>query len=148
RCSGCLAWWATEGGASAGSQGERHAAPIGHGRARRAGRSIVVVQAIDDAPRRVSGRVPPHNLEAEESLLGAMLLSRAAITAAVEGHVEASDYYKPAHTHVHEAIMALYGQGEPVDPVTVAEELRRAELLDAIGGRVTLLRIQAATPAS
>jgi replicative DNA helicase len=107
-----------------------------------------VVQAIDEARRRVSGRVPPHNIEAEESLLGAMLLSRDAITAAVEGRVEASDYYKPAHTHVHEAIMALYGQGEPVDPVTVAEELRRAELLDAIGGRATLLRIQAATPAS
>jgi replicative DNA helicase len=107
-----------------------------------------VVQAIDDARRRVTGRVPPHNLEAEESLLGAMLLSRDAITAAVEAHVEASDYYKPAHVHVHEAVMALYGQGEPVDPVTVAEELRRAELLDAVGGRAALLQIQAATPAS
>jgi replicative DNA helicase len=107
-----------------------------------------VVQAIDVARRRASGRVPPHNLEAEESLLGAMLLSRDAITAAVEGRVEASDYYKPAHTHIHEAIMALYGQGEPVDPVTVAEELRRASLLDAVGGRAALLRIQATTPAS
>ena len=57
-----------------------------------------------------------------------MLLSRDAITAAVEAHVEASDYYKPAHVHIHEAVMALYGQGEPVDPVTIAEELRRAEL--------------------
>jgi replicative DNA helicase len=107
-----------------------------------------VVQAIDDARRRRVGRVPPHNLEAEESLLGAMLLSRDAITAAVEAHVEASDYYKPAHVRVHEAVMALYGQGEPVDPVTVAEELRRAELLDAVGGRAALLQIQAATPAS
>ena len=56
-----------------------------------------MVQAIDDARRRMAGRVPPHNLEAEESLLGAMLLSRDAITAAVEAHVEASDFYKPAH---------------------------------------------------
>jgi replicative DNA helicase len=107
-----------------------------------------VVQAIDDARRQRAGRVPPHNLEAEESLLGAMLLSRDAITAAVEAHVEASDYYKPAHVHIHEAVMALYGQGEPVDPVTIAEELRRAEVLDAVGGRASLLRIQAATPAS
>ncbi len=107
-----------------------------------------MVQAIDDARRRATGRVPPHNLEAEESLLGAMLLSRDAITAAIEGHVEATDYYKPAHLHVHEAVMALYGQGEPVDPVTVAEELRRAELLDAVGGRAALLSIQAGTPAS
>jgi replicative DNA helicase len=107
-----------------------------------------VVQAIDEVRRRATGRVPPHNLEAEESLLGAMLLSRDAITAAVEAHVDATDFYKPAHTHVFEAIMALYGQGEPVDPVTVAEALRRAELLDALGGKATLLRIQAGTPAS
>jgi len=107
-----------------------------------------VVQSIEDVRRRSAGRVPPHNLEAEESLLGAMLLSRDAITAAVEARVDASDFYKPAHGHVFEAVMALYGQGEPVDPVTVAEELRRAELLDALGGKPTLLRIQAGTPAS
>jgi replicative DNA helicase len=92
--------------------------------------------------------VPPHNLEAEESLLGAMLLSRDAISAATEVRVEASDFYKPAHTHIFEAVMSLYGQGEPVDPVTVADELRRAELLDALGGRQALLRLQAQTPAS
>jgi replicative DNA helicase len=92
--------------------------------------------------------VPPHNLEAEESLLGAMLLSRDAITAAVEAHVDSSDFYKPAHGHIYEAIQSLHGQGEPADPVTVAEELRRADLLDAIGGRAALLQIQAGTPAS
>jgi len=107
-----------------------------------------VVQAIDSVRRRASGRVPPHNLEAEESLLGAMLLSRDAITAAVEAHVETSDFYKPAHGHIYEAIQSLHGQGEPSDPVTVAEELRRADLLDNIGGRVALLQIQANTPAS
>ena len=77
-----------------------------------------------------------------------MLLSRDAITAAVEVGVEAADFYKPAHTHLFEAVLSLYGQGEPVDPVTVAEELRRADLLDSLGGRTTLLRLQAATPAS
>jgi replicative DNA helicase len=107
-----------------------------------------VVQSIEEVRRRSTGRVPPHNLEAEESLLGAMLLSRDAITAAVEARVDASDFYRPAHTHIFEAVMALYGQGEPVDPVTVAEELRRAELLDVLGGKATLLRIQAGTPAS
>ena len=107
-----------------------------------------MVQAIDSVRRRASGRVPPHNLEAEESLLGAMLLSRDAITAAVEAHVETSDFYKPAHGHIYEAIQSLHGQGEPADPVTVAEELRRADLLDDIGGRAALLQIQANTPAS
>jgi replicative DNA helicase len=77
-----------------------------------------------------------------------MLLSRDAITVAVEIGVAAEDFYKPAHTHVFEAVLSLYGQGEPIDPVTVAEELRRADLLEALGGRQTLLRLQAATPAS
>jgi replicative DNA helicase len=77
-----------------------------------------------------------------------MLLSRDAIAAAVEIGVDAGDYYKPAHAHIHEAIFSLNGVGEPVDPVTVAEELRRASLLDAIGGKNAILRIQAGTPAS
>lgn len=98
--------------------------------------------------RRPEARIPPHNLEAEESLLGAMLLSRDAITAAVEAHVDGSAFYKPAHGHIFDAILGLYGQGEPVDVVTVAEELRREGLLEALGGRGTLLRLQAATPAS
>ena len=62
--------------------------------------------------------------------------------------METSDFYKPAHAHIYDAVMALYGVGEPVDPVTVADELRRADLLDLIGGRSALLRLQAETPAS
>jgi replicative DNA helicase len=107
-----------------------------------------VVQVIETARRRASGRVPPHNLEAEEALLGAMLLSRDAITASVEARVETSDFYKPAHGHVYEAVMSLYGQGEAVDNLTVAEELRRADLLDAIGGRDLLRNLAVGTPAS
>ncbi|MGH9116913.1 MAG: replicative DNA helicase [Acidimicrobiales bacterium] len=93
------------------------------------------------------GRVPPHNLQAEESLLGAMLLSRDAIAAAVEV-VAADDFYKPAHGHIFDAVTSLFAAGEPADPVTVAEELSRAGLLDAIGGPATLVSIQAATPAT
>ncbi len=109
-----------------------------------------MVQSIDEYRRHPSegGRVPPHNLEAEESLLGAMMLSRDALMAAVEAHVGSRDFYKPAHGHIFDAALSLYGQGEPVDPVTVAEELRSAGLLDGVGGRAVILRIQAATPAS
>src|SRR5437588_2730329 len=110
-----------------------------------------MVQSIDEARRRqrsTSARVPPHNLEAEQSLLGAMLLSRDAIAAAVNVHLTAEDFYKPAHGHVFEAVCSLYGQGEPVDPVTVAEELRRADLLEAMGGTATLISLQAGTPAT
>jgi replicative DNA helicase len=110
-----------------------------------------VVHSIDEARRRPNvdgGRVPPHNLEAEESLLGAMMLSREAIHVAIETHIGSADFYKPAHGLIFDAIYGLQSRGEPVDPVTVAEELRRADALDGIGGKATLLRIQASTPAS
>jgi replicative DNA helicase len=96
---------------------------------------------------RASGRVPPHNVEAEESLLGAMLLSKDAIAGAVET-VTGSDFYKPAHAHLFEAIVTLYGAGEPVDPTTVCEALRRAGVLDGLGGKQAVLRIQVGTPAA
>src|SRR5947209_4949429 len=109
-----------------------------------------MVQSIDDARRRQRGvgRIPPHNLEAEESLLGAMLLSGDAIASAVNIHLGADDFYKPAHGHVYDAICSLYAQGEPADPVTVAEALRRAGLLDALGGTAALISLQAGTPAT
>ncbi len=104
--------------------------------------------APERSSARPSGRVPPHNLEAEESLLGAMLLSREAVAVALEQRIKPEDFYKPAHGHIFEAIHLLYGQGEPVDPITVAEALRRADVLEGIGGSQALVRIQNATPAS
>ena len=101
----------------------------------------------DAGERRGAGRLPPQNLEAEEALLGAMLLSKDAIATAVET-VSAADFHRPAHAHLFEAIVTLYGAGEPVDPTTVAEALRRAGVLEALGGKQAVLRIQAATPAA
>jgi len=94
-----------------------------------------------------AGRVPPHDLTAEESLLGAMLLSRTAIDLGAE-IVSADDFYKPAHGHIFEAITSLSARGEPVDPVTVADELGRHDLLDASGGPSALTSLQASTPAT
>lgn len=94
-----------------------------------------------------SARVPPHNLEAEESLLGAMLLSRDAIADAVE-IASVEHFYRPAHAHVFEAISALYADGDPVDPVTVAEELERGGVLESIGGLDGLISLQLNTPAT
>jgi len=110
-----------------------------------------MAQSIDDARRRqkavVGARVPPHNIQAEESLLGAMLLSRDAIVASVEVQLSADDFYKPAHGHIYDAITSLYAQGEPADPVTVAESLRRAGVLEGLGGPSILITLQAGTPA-
>jgi replicative DNA helicase len=119
-----------------------------------------MVQALSDVRRRndaanqqapsnqaPGSRVPPHNLEAEESLLGAMLLSRDAIADATQ-ICSAEDFYKPAHGHIFDAIFRLYSKGEPADPVTVADELRRAGLMESIGGPATLISLQANTPAT
>ena len=76
-----------------------------------------------------------------------MLLSRDAIVDAVE-ICGADDFYKPAHGHVFDAVCSLYSQGEPVDPVTVADELRRGDLLEAVGGPASLISLQANTPAT
>jgi replicative DNA helicase len=108
-----------------------------------------MVQSLDDVRRRTQAavRVPPHNLQAEQSRLGAMLLSRDAIASAVET-CSSGDFYKPAHGHVFEAVTSLYSQGEPADPLTVADVLGRAGLLDAIGGLPALVSLQADTPAT
>ena len=91
-------------------------------------------------------RVPPHNVDAEKSLLGAMFLSDEAIGVSVERNLSADDFYKPAHQHIFDAVRALVSSSEAVDPVTVGDELRRAGLLDEIGGLDYLVELQNATP--
>lgn len=95
-------------------------------------------------------RQVPHNLEAEESLLGAMLLSSDAIDAALDAPaVTAADFYKPAHQPIFQAIVRLARNGDPVDPITVAGELG-PDITD-INGRPLLgglLSLQTNTPAS
>ena len=91
-------------------------------------------------------RAIPHNLEAEESLLGAMLLSRDAIGDALE-YCQGADFYKPSHAAVFEALTELHTRGDSIDPVSVSEELRRRDTYDLVGGTAALLELQANTPA-
>lgn len=79
-------------------------------------------------------RIPPHNLDAEQSVLGAMLESKDAIANVIE-ILESEHFYKPAHVEIYETILALYARGEAVDAITVADELTRRGKLDAIGGK-------------
>src|SRR4029450_121858 len=100
------------------------------------------------SPRRARGsRIPPHDLTAEESLLRAMMLEPEAIAAAA-GVVRADDFYKPAHSHIFDAVHALYAAGRPVAPFTVADELRRNGLLETVGGHQVLVDVMASTPAT
>ncbi|PSJ25421.1 replicative DNA helicase [Streptosporangium nondiastaticum] len=78
-------------------------------------------------------RVPPQDLDAEQSVLGGMLLSKDAIADVVEvlkGH----DFYRPAHETIYQAILDLYAKGEPADPITVAAELTKRGEITRVGG--------------
>jgi replicative DNA helicase len=86
-----------------------------------------------DTPSEDYGRQPPQDLAAEQSVLGGMLLSKDAIADVLE-KLRPSDFYRPAHQNVYDAILDLYGRGEPADAVTVAAELDRRGLLRRIGG--------------
>jgi replicative DNA helicase len=89
---------------------------------------------MDSAPPSEDfGRQPPQDLAAEQSVLGGMLLSKDAIADVLE-RLRPGDFYRPAHQNVYDAILDLYGRGEPADAVTVAAELDRRSLLRRIGG--------------
>jgi replicative DNA helicase len=77
--------------------------------------------------------VPPNNIEAEQSTLGAMLIDRVAIDV-VKGILQAGDYYRETHQLLHSVIVDLAAADKPVDLITVPEELRSRGKLDAIGG--------------
>ncbi|MTA70133.1 MAG: replicative DNA helicase, partial [Actinobacteria bacterium] len=100
----------------------------------------------DRGPRPMVNRVPPHNLSAEESVLGSILLSRDALDLIAELGLNVEHFYKPAHQHVFDAIRGLMATGNGVDVITVSDELRRAGLLDEIGGLPFLLGLQNSTP--
>lgn len=90
-------------------------------------------------------RIPPQNIEAEQSVLGAMLLSREAIDKAGEILSE-GDFYRPDNRIIFSAIMDLHSRNEAVDLVTVTEELRRMGKLDAIGGTTAITALSNAVP--
>lgn len=78
-------------------------------------------------------RIPPQNLEAEQSVLGSMLLDREAIAIVTE-LIRPTDFYRESHQKIFEAMLLLYDRGEPVDLITLSEELERQNLLENVGG--------------
>jgi len=90
-------------------------------------------------------RTPPQDIEAEQSVLGGMLLSKDAIADVVEV-LRGGDFYRPAHQLVYDAILDLYGRGEPADAVTVAAELTRTGLIGRVGGHQYLHTLIAGVP--
>jgi replicative DNA helicase len=96
----------------------------------------------------VQGIAPPHSIEAEQSVLGAMLLSEKVHYAYVlEVGLKADDFYRERHRLIYESMLELYNESEPIDVVTVAEHLRSRGKLDAAGGRGEIDSLAAAVPA-
>jgi replicative DNA helicase len=107
-----------------------------------------VARAVDDVPRLRPERVPPQNLEAEQSVLGSMMLSSEAIADVVE-LLHPEDFYRSAHRTLFETMRAIYARGDPVDIITTTEELKRSSVLEDIGGPLYVrdLSEQVPTPA-
>ena len=103
--------------------------------------------AVIDEQAARSPRVPPHSIDAEESVLGAVLLSSDAANVALEMlHVE--DFYKPGHQRIFEVIRELFDANEPIDAVTVSEGLRRDGSLQRMGGIEALTRLIDSVPST
>ena len=90
-------------------------------------------------------RIPPQNLDAEQAILGSLMVDRELMPVVTEV-LQRSDFYAPHHATIYEVLVNLYERGEPIDKVSVAEELRRRKLLDDVGGAEFLTQLLNAVP--
>ncbi len=103
------------------------------------------VSEYSSGPREDYGRTMPHDNQAEQSVLGGMMLSKDAIADVVEV-LRGVDFYKPAHENIYDAIVSLYGRGEPADAITVGDELTKNGEIERIGGIAYLHSLIASVP--
>jgi replicative DNA helicase len=106
---------------------------------------VSVVELPPRDEREAPDRTPPQDIAAEQSVLGAMLLSKDAIADVVEV-LRSEDFYRPAHQLVYDVALDLYGRGEPADAVTVAAELTRIGELGRVGGAPYVHTLVASVP--
>lgn len=86
------------------------------------------------------GKVPPHNLDAEKSLIGAVLIDEETL-ADISEHVTSKDFYDKRHGVIYGAIMRLYEKHKPVDLLTLTDELKRKDELESVGGSAYLTEL-------
>ncbi|MDQ3603383.1 MAG: replicative DNA helicase, partial [Actinomycetota bacterium] len=92
-----------------------------------------------------ASRVPPHDLDAERAVIGAMLVSETAVAAVAE-RLAAEDFYSEVHRIIYGAMMRLYSRGEPIDQLTLTNELRSVNEFERIGGRPYVFQIVESVP--
>jgi replicative DNA helicase len=92
-----------------------------------------------------ASRVPPHDLDAERAVIGAMLVSETAVAAVAE-RLDAEDFYSEVHRIIYGAMMRLYSRGDPIDQLTLTNELRSVNEFERIGGRPYVFQIVESVP--
>ncbi|HUA11435.1 MAG TPA: replicative DNA helicase [Solirubrobacteraceae bacterium] len=109
--------------------------------------AVTAYRAAAGAPN--GGVSPPHSIEAEQSVLGAILLSdRALYALVIEEGLQAEDFYRERHGVIYAAMLALYEENEPVDVVTVTQHLQRSGALEQIGGAAAVDELTGIVPAA
>ena len=94
-----------------------------------------------------AGRVPPHDLDAEMSILGSILLDPLSVAKVLQ-FLHPEDFYRENNGQIYRAALDLFAAGEPIDNVTLASQLQQMGLLDRVGGRAQLASMQSAVPTS
>lgn len=92
-------------------------------------------------------QLPPQSVEVERYILGALLLDKEAVAIALE-EIEGTDFYRGAHRRIFEAMLSLYKKNEPIDLITLSEELQRSEILEEVGGGAYLAELASLVPSS
>ncbi len=104
-------------------------------------------KAGESAQESLLGRVPPQDIEAEQAVLGCMLLEADSVGIVLE-RLAAEDFYKAEHQHVFQAMRDMYEHGSPIDVITLREELERRKLLDVVGGSSALAALGETVPSA
>src|SRR5919205_1114525 len=100
---------------------------------------------IRGVPSGGDARVPPHDLDAERAVIGAMLVSEPAVSVIGE-MLDADDFYSETHRVLYRVMMRLYSRGDPIDQLTLSDELKSVGEFDRIGGRSYVFRLVESVP--
>jgi replicative DNA helicase len=106
--------------------------------------ALTASEAAHDVLKRT--RTPPHALDAERAVLGALLLEPSAYESVVDEGLRPDDFYRPTHGTIFRAIQDLHAAAEPIDTLTVVDELLRRGQLEAVGGAAAVSQLEAMLP--
>ena len=104
------------------------------------------IRGVPSGAGPADARVPPHDVDAERAVIGAMLISEPAVTVVAETFLQAEDFYSEAHRVIYAAMMRLYSRGESIDQLTLTNELKNVGEYEKIGGRAYVFQIVDSVP--